>query len=577
MSRKKNRINQNKLSPKKTTSNLDEITKSSSIEELDKLENAIAVQKQKAVMKGLDSDDISDIIKAQSYLEKQSKNNKSPDLKSHLFLPENYGYTGNGFKETLGGTSFEVLQRMGNIPVVYSIVKTRLEQIRNFLSFSKDENKEGYTIRVKTSLFDDDKKTTLSTQDKQKIEYIVNFLEYGGKGGKWDDGDDLNEFVSKIMRDSLVLDQVAFELVRDRKGDLYKHVATDASLIRLLDSSDPRYIEQFKGMDINGFFPKYAQVWNNQIVNSPMTNKPVLYYPWELGYGIRNKTANVRTNGYGVSELEVSMEIVTWILWGMQYNGNFFKNGSNPKGFVNIKNGNMNNNTLNEFRQAWRQMMVGTQNAHKLPIFEGLDLEWIDLQQTNKDMEFQAWTEFLIVIFCSVYAIDPSELGFHFKNQADLFGQQGQKERLDHSRKKGLVPLLKFIEKLINKYIVSEIDEKFEFKFTGLSVEDEAAQVALDGDKSKNGFVSHEDMFEKYSGRKFNPKKDTILNQIFQSAQQAKMQGGQGMNDLVDQQQDEQGLGENEFENPFEKYEKSINSNPIMMKAMEYLDVQLKK
>lgn len=118
------------------------------------------------------------------------------------------------------------------------------------------------------------------SKDKQTIEYIVNYLENGGKGGKWDDGDDLHDFVSKILIDSLSMDQCAFEVVRDRKGDLFKHVAIDGSLIRQLDSNDPRYAEQFEPLRVNGFLPKYAQVWNNQIVKTPNTNDSVIYYPW---------------------------------------------------------------------------------------------------------------------------------------------------------------------------------------------------------------------------------------------------------------------------------------------------------
>jgi hypothetical protein len=547
------------------TPSLQNIQPINNLEAIDSMITGLSIQKASIIEKGLQSSDLAEIIKASSYLEKQQTKGKAPNVKGHLYLPDDYTFNGKQYKDTLGSLSFEVMQRMGNIPVVFSIVKTRLDQIRNYLKYSHDSNKEGYTIKRKSSLFEDDSKKELSSQDKRKIEYIVNFLEYGGRGGKWDDGDDLNDFVSKIMRDSIVLDQAAFELVRDKKGEMYKHVAIDASLIRQLDSSDPRYLEQFKGMQINGFYPKYAQVWNNQIVKTPNTNESVIYYPWDLGYGIRNRTANVRNNGYGTSELEVGIELVTWILNGMQYNGNFFKNGSNPKGFVNIKNGNMNNSVLNDFRQAWQQMMVGTHNSHKLPIFEGIDLEWIDLQQSNKDMEFQAWTEFLIVIFCSVYSIDPSELGFHFKQQADIFGQQGQKERLQHSQKKGLEPLLNFLEKLINKYIVTEIDDQFEFKFTGLSIDDEDAQIKMDSEKSKNGFVSHEDMFEKYSGRKFDPKKDTILNQIYQSAQQQKMAGGQQMNDIIDE-------GGDGSENPFDSYEKAAETNPIMKASLDYLN-----
>ena len=257
---------------------------------------------------------------------------------------------------------------------------------------------------------------------------------------------------------------------------------------------------------------------------------------------------------------------MTWILWGMQYNGNFFKQGSQPKGFINIKGGNIDNSTLNEFRQAWTQTMRGVQNSHKVPVIQGIDLEWIDLQHGNRDMEFNEWLRFLFILTCSVYRIDPSELGFNFQEQARMFGQEGQKARLEHSKNKGLKPLLIFLQNIINKYLVSELAEDYEFVFTGVEVEDEEKQVKLDGEKLSNGMVSLEDMFQKYSGRDFDPNKDTILNQVYQTAQQSKMMGGEGMNSFVDGQDNE---------NVFAEYEQQTSEeeeNPILSKALDYID-----
>ena len=157
----------------------------------------------------------------------------------------------------------------------------------------------------------------------------------------------------------------------------------------------------------------------------------------------------------------------------MQYNGNFFKQGSQPKGFINVKNQNIDGGTLNEFRQEWKQTMSTVYNSHKIPVIQGIDLEWIDLQQTNRDMEFTEWIKFLMVLVCAVYRMDPSELGFQFQDAARVWGQEGQRERLDHSKQKGLTPLLIFYQNILNKYIISEIDDRLELVFTGIEIEDE--------------------------------------------------------------------------------------------------------
>lgn len=535
-----------------------------SIEEIDRLQKAAPMAFQSKLQAALNSNDAGEIMKANLYL---GEINRQPTkIQSVFFDPNDISGNGRGFKDSKGVLSFSVLRRMGDIHIVKSIVSTRVEQIMNFMDFSEDEQKEGFTIRKKKSLFStgDEK---LTNEDKKKISKIVDFLEKGGWTDKWDNVDSLQEFVSKIMLDSLTLDQLAFEMVRNRMWELQKFRAVDASLIRFLDSVDPRQREGFEQYRFKGHLPRYCMVWEEMILHNPITKEPILYYPWELGFGIRNKTSDVRRNGYGVSELETLVEIITWILWGLTYNGNFFKNGSQPKGFINIKNPNISNSTLQEFRQAWTQTMVGVNQSHRTPVINGIDLEWIDLQKlSNRDMEFNEWTKFLIIMACSVYRIDPSELGFNFKESQQIFGQDGQRERLKHSREKGLKPLLIFLQGVITKYIVSELDENYEFAFTGIEVEDEEAQVKLDSEKLSSGMVAMQDIFKKYNGRDFDPEKDIILNQVYQGMKQAEEQNK--MFGASQPGQQPEGVPEDE-EDPFAQY-KSFNDNPIMKPAVDY-------
>lgn len=767
-------------------------------DELNSLEKSIPVILNAKIQSDLSSSEIEKAIEAGLYVEKQRIKNLG-EQKSILFLPDSIGYSGKGYKENLGRVSFQTLQRMSNLYCVKNIITTRIEQVTRFLKYSNDEQKEGFTIRKKRSLFDADNNKKLSKEEQKKIEYIVDFLDRGGRTDKWELPDTFITFVRKIMQDSLSIDQVAFEITRSKGWELDRFRAVDGSMIRLLDSVDPNYEHDFERYRFKGVLPRYCQVFEQQIVFNKQLGEYVLYYPWELGFGVRNVNTDIWNNGYGKSELESLIEIVTYILNGVQYNGNFFKNGSNPKGFIKMNGTNTNEVQLNEFKQRWRQLLTGTENSHRIPIFSGVDLEWVDLHHclhpdskvwtkegqftlseildgkddclceiwdglnfsksrvfrtgkkrlceteflnrcsiktspdhrflvlrgdepewvhqkdlvvgdfvfvnkrttdsfmyeigfiqqykndnylerekssyvldeapvsfirdfamklrsfykkldkndqfltkierhdlqnissgnqkaslskvlsyaekmnyptpsflrdfnltrvssirvcdeevemvdvemfneshqfiangvvvhnSNRDMEFDNWTKFLMTLLCSVYRIDPSELGFQFKDAAQVFGQDGQKQRLDHSKQKGLYPLLIFLQDLINKYIVSEIDEDMEFVFTGIEVEDEEKQVELDSKKIQSGMVSLQDMFRKYSGRELDEEKDIILNPVYLQVQQAKQFGGQGMNGLVDEESGEQG----EIPNPF------MDENPIAEKAFEYIDTIL--
>lgn len=536
-----------------------------SLDELNRLQKSIPYAFQSKIQASLNSNNPEEIMKANLYLGEITPN--SGRIQSVFFDPNDLSGNGKGFKDSKGILSFEVLRRMGNIHIIRSIVNTRIEQIQNFLHFSEDDQKEGFTIRKKTSLFKEEKKE-ISSVEKKKIEEIVELLMNSGFNEKWDNIDDFQTFVRKIAFDSLTLDQLAFEVVRDKGWNIKKYRAVDASLIRFLDSVDPKQRERLEDYRFKGYLPRFCMTWDEQILINPTTKEPILYYPWELGFGIRNKSSDIRKNGYGTSELEILVELITGVLWSIQYNMNNFSIGSTPKGFINVKNANISDSNLNEFRQAWSQMMTGVRNAKRTPVINGIDLEWIDLDKSNREMEYQEWAQFLVIMVCSVYRIDPSELGFSFKNQAQLFGQDGQKARLQHSREKGLKPILIFLENIITKYIVSEIDEDYEFVFTGIEVENEETQVNLDKTKLESGMVSMQDIFKKYSGREFDPENDIILNQVYQQAQSSKQQQ-EMFGSSVPGEMNEEGVSQDESENPFDKY-KSID-NPIMTAAFDYI------
>lgn len=538
-----------------------------SLEDIVGLQKTLPTLLQSKLQQMSRSDDLENLLKANLYLD--NVNQRQDNVKAVFFNPDEASDTGRGYKDPMfyGSLPFEVLRRMGDIFVVRAVVNTRVEQVQNFLHFSTDEQKEGYTIRRKRNPFEK-QSTEHSREDQIKIAYIRKFLEEGGFHDKWESFDTFQDFGRKVVFDSLTLDQLAFEIVRDRSWNLARYRAVDASLIRFLDSIDPKFRDEFEKYRFKGYLPKYCMAWQGQIMENPVTHESVIFYPWELGIGIRNKSTNIYKNGYGTSELETLSSVMTWILWGFEYNGNYFSKSSQPKGIINVKNPNISQSSLDEFRQAWQQTMVGTRNSHRTPIINGLDLQWLDLSKnTNRDMEFSEWVKFLLVMTCAVYRIDPSELGFQFKDQTNIFGQAGQKERLQHSKDKGLKPILVFLQEVINYYLVSELDEDFEFVFTGVDAEDEGRQVEIDAKKIQNGMVCLEDIFEKYSGRKFNPETDTILNQSYQLQKQMQLQqamyGGEAMNEEVDRQ-----IASEEKEDT----QKSFSSNPIMDATMSYIE-----
>lgn len=119
--------------------------------------------------------------------------------------------------------------------------------------------------------------------------------------------------------------------------------------------------------------------------------------------------------------------------------------------------------THNSFREQWIAQVAGPSGYWKTPITQSEGLEWVNMQLTNQDMQFNTWIEYLIKVCSAVYLIDPAEINFELKggvSQTPLF-ESSQEWKLKASRDRGLKPLLKFIAGLINEHIIDVIDDHF--------------------------------------------------------------------------------------------------------------------
>lgn len=512
-----------------------------SLQEIAALQQKLEVQKTLVLQKAMLSDDPEKIIEAAKHWKDVDKREDS-SLKSYIFDPWQYAHQ-TGFKAKPASLSYDTLRRMGRTPIINAIITTRVEQVASFSEPAYDEKGTGFIIRKKSGYLPKDEKESKKTDKKseQIIEYITDFIVNCGTAGNSWHGDSFDTFLRKITRDSLELDQMTFEIIRNRKGIPQEFIATDAATFRLADSfDDDEYLGKEK-IQINGYFPSYVQVFESQ----PKAE----FYPWELCFGIRNHLTDVKLNGYGVSELENIIQVITWMLYSDTYNGKFFSQGSAPKGIIKI-NGSINEAKLQEFRQQWAGMVAGVQNAWRTPVMEADKMEWIDLQKNNRDMEFGKWQEYLIKIACASYKIDPSEIGFPMSGSSEskpMF--EGNNEaRLKYSKDKGLSPLLKMIEHKINKYIVNALHQDYEFKFVGLNPESEQEIVDLDIKKAGT-FMSLKEIRRKYNLPDMpEDEDDIILNpyyfQMWSQQQAAKNQGNPDSNAAMDAENPGQGFDE---------------------------------
>ena len=550
------------------------------LEEISLEKQLLEVEKNMLLEKALASNDPKTLIKAQAFLEEildEDSRNKEGGvtIMSDPYLNQ---YAQHGFKTKRAQLSPGFLRKMSTTTIVRAIITTRQSQIENFASPRKGKYDMGFIIEKKPVDFYTDEEPKMSTKDKQQVKYLTNFLLNGGdkKEGEtlWG-ADTFTVFLRKIVEDSLTLDAATFEVVPNRGGDPSRYFAVDAGTIYQSHIDKSGNYEARTGVppkEIKGYFPSHVQVVDAKIVSD--------YYPWEMAYGIRNARTDIYQNGYGKSELEDLINIITWQLNTDQYNGKFFTQGSNPKGILKVSKG-LNRNRIAELRQEWRSMVVGTKNAHKIPVLEGEGVEWIDLHKNNADMQFNEWQEYLIKIICALYKISPDEIGIEFKKSGGLNNAGSGKEteaKMKFSRDKGLYPLLKAIESWINKWIIWQIDSTFRFKFVGLDIDSEDKELDKDI-KAAGTFMGLKEVRRKRGLADKIDDDDMIMNQIWLSKNQGDAMAGQ-QEESTDAAAEWEDLGVGDegdtADEPEEGFQKALETtlqkyqgNPMMKDAME--------
>lgn len=523
-----------------------------SIDKIQEEKEKLRIQEQLALEKAFKSNSVNEIMKAQSYLKTIEKRQET-ESKSILVDPLAL-QTSSGYKDKPWSLSYDVLRGMARTHVVKAIIETRKDQVSSFCVPQKDKYSTGFIIQKKQKFSLQKQEVKLTKKDEQRIEDLINFLLGCGNTENFWHADTFDIFIGKVLGDSLTLDQATFECVRNRKGELIEFFATDAGTFRVADSYDDdfRDVRRQKEVEVKGYTPSHVQVYMNNIVSE--------FYPWELCFGVRNPNTDIRLNGYGRSELEDMIQTVTAILNSDLYNANFFKVGSSPKGILKYS-GNINQNTVEDFRRQWIAQVSGVMNMHKIPIINADKLDFINTHVPNKDMEFSKYQEFLIKISCALYKIDPSEIGFPMSGSADskpMF--EGNNEaRLKYSRDKGLKPLLKKIEFWINKWIIWQLDPTYEFRFVGIEDEkNEKDELDQDIQKIAN-FQTVNEIRSKWNLDEIEGG-DIILNPTFTQAKMMAQQGNQDSNAAMDQMNG----GEEDNSNPFTGQDNQDDNNPFI-------------
>lgn len=483
-----------------------------------------------------------------------------------IFVTTNY-------QEKENKLSFELLEKVAlEVAPISNIISTRIDQVGAFTSRSRyATDGVGFKVVLKDS-------NEEPTEEQEKtIDLIEKFIENCGLG-KDSKRDDFGTFIKKIIRDSLTYDQVNFELEYDVTGQyIQAFEAVDAATIKpALENTDLKE-SAYDDVDVReGEELSYVQVIDGKIVAGFTAD--------EMAFAVRNPRTNVKSQPYGLSEIETIVRQLTSYLEAEDYNMRFFQQGGMTKGILNIK-GEKNGpapgdrQTLESFKRQWRTQVTGQKGAWKIPVFTlPGELEFINIAQSGGEMVFEKWVNYLINIICGAYKIDPAEI--NFPNNGGVGGKgsslfSGDGEKIDNSKQKGLFPLLKFIENTINKNIIEKFntEDEYKFVFDGIDNESESEQVDLAKKKTESYMTINEVRAEK--GLPEIEGGDIIANPYYVQAKQM-APGGDSMDfDFDSYGDDEEGGDDTEIEDEetsedlFKKSLRQVNEEIELEKKLD--------
>lgn len=380
-----------------------------------------------------------------------------------------------GYKDRPSAITYGTLKTMTwRTPVVQNIILTRLNQLAQFANRQQDKFETGYRVRL------EDKSVRMTAADQKRASELEKLLQNCGIiQDNVLERCSLETFLRAAGRDSLTFDQMCFEVCRSRKGTPAAFYAVDASTIRLADTATTTH-------EYDPDKTHTVQIYDNMVINQWTRER--------MAFCIRNPHTDIRLYGYGVSELEMLINVVTAILWAFEYNQRFFSQGSVAKGLLHIK-GTMNQSQLRAFRRHWYQMISGIENAWRSPVLnsEG-DVQWIDMHPSNRDMEFSAWMDFLIKNISSCFQMDSMEIGFKYGDsgsQKAMF-ESGNKEKLTASKDKGLKPFVSFIFRELSRYIIQQAEPGFIVEPVGLERETKKELAELNSIRVKSTHTLNE-------------------------------------------------------------------------------------
>lgn len=396
-------------------------------------------------------------------------------LQSLLTYPELWGYmrsgTMRGVREKILKIDFQTIRNVvDRVPMISAIINTRSDQIRKYSEYTTEKGQTGFEF------YWADPNKEIADKDYKLFYQIADFLYQTGIMYDGQREDDFSDYLDMFVREVLTVDQISTELQRNRKGEVIAFWALDGATIKRIDPKEfnanfPRGPADPSGRKVTKD-TKFVQVVEDQVTN--------VYSDEDLIFDYKYKRVDLRFRGFGYSPVEQCIDLITTLLFGYNYLRDQMMRDRVPKGFIQVM-GDVGKDQLDAVREYWYSAMSGAGGIWSIPILpsgkDGVGIDWKNIQPSNRDMEYHKLMMFISTVIGAVFSIDLAEMGIKTDDTTALIGETSE-PRIQASKDRGMVSLLKFIGQHINK-IVRKVNDEVKFRFIGFEREDEAKLVDI--------------------------------------------------------------------------------------------------
>lgn len=266
----------------------------------------------------------------------------------------------------------------------------------------------------------------------------------------------------QITIDILEIDSGVFVKVFDRVGRFKELLVRDGGTFT-------------KNPDKYGMLPEKDAYYQYSWV-SGMGAKPIPFDKNEIVYISRNP----RTDGiYGISPPEILYNIIQSLVYGYDYNLEYFTQNNIPKGVLQLLGAS--EPEMLAFRERFEKYQVQKDEYghwrkyfHRVPM-TNQEIKFLPFSLSSKDLELIASQQWFHKIVWACFGVTPSELGFtENSNKATDISQSKVFKR------KAVRPVLDLLEYHINTQIIPEFNfDDIRFKFIHFDLGEELEKHKL--------------------------------------------------------------------------------------------------